>query len=62
MRAEDRESGQWKVWTYSKLQQEVDTVARALLETGLHRHHSVAIIGRNSPYWIISNLATISAG
>lgn len=62
MRSKDLESGEWKVWTYQALEDEVKTVAKSLLEIGLHRHHSVAIIGSNSPYWVIANLASISAG
>ena len=37
-------------------------VGRAFIETGLQRHHSVAIIGANSPEWIICNMAAIMAG
>ena len=40
----------------------IQTVAKAFIETGLHRHHSVAIIGSNSPHWVIANLAAINAG
>jgi len=62
MKAKDKTSGEWKLWTYQQMQEEVTTVAKAFLETGLHRHHSVAIIGSNSPQWVIANLAAISAG
>ena len=55
-------TGEWKQWTYQNLDEEVQTVGKAMLEIGLHRHHSVAIIGSNSPHWIIANFATISAG
>ena len=40
----------------------MQTVAKAFIETGLHRHHSVAILGYNSPQWVIANMAAISAG
>jgi len=61
MRQKDAE-GQWRQWTYQNLDEEVQIVAKALIEIGLHRHHSVAIMGSNSPHWIIANLAAISAG
>jgi len=61
MRQKD-EAGQWRQWTYQNLDEEVQIVAKALIEIGLHRHHSVAIMGSNSPHWIIANLAAISAG
>ena len=32
------------------------------IHLGLARHHSVAIIGANSPEWVISDLAAIFAG
>jgi len=54
--------GEWKTWTYSQFYEESQTIARAFIETGLHRHHSVAIIGDNSPYWIMANMAAIIAG
>jgi len=55
-------TGEWQLWTYQQLWEEVTTVAKAFIETGLHRHHSVAIIGSNSPHWVIANLAAINAG
>ena len=50
MRLKDTDSTEWKEWSYQALEEEVNTVARALLEIGLHRHHSVAIVGDNSPH------------
>ena len=61
MRQKD-EAGVWRQWTYQNLDEEVQIVGKALIEIGLHRHHSVAIMGSNSPHWIIANLAAISAG
>ena len=56
-------TGEWTSWTYQKLQTDVTTVSKALIETGLHRHHCVVIIGNfNCPHWVISHLAAISAG
>jgi hypothetical protein len=36
--------------------------AKAFIEAGLHRHHSVAIVAANCPQWVICNLAAIMAG
>ena len=33
-----------------------------LIPIGLTRHHSVAIMGNNTPEWVISDLAAIFAG
>lgn len=38
------------------------TCAKAFLKLGLERHHSVAILGFNSPEWFIADLAAIHAG
>ena len=63
LRAADEDGlGQWKEWSYEGLLQEVEVVARALIESGLQRHHSVAILGGNSPQWVIAHLAAIFAG
>ncbi|XP_023330627.1 very long-chain-fatty-acid--CoA ligase bubblegum [Eurytemora carolleeae] len=56
------EAGTWKTWNYNQLYEEIQVVGRAFIETGLQRHHSVAIIGANSPEWIICNMAAIMAG
>ena len=54
---------EWSTWTYKRLASEVQNVSKALIETGLHRHHCVVIIGLyNCPLWVISHLAAISAG
>ena len=38
-------------------------VGRALIETGLHRHHSAVTVGLyNCPLAVIAHLAAISAG
>ena len=62
MKGCDKISGQWTSWTYQQLQADVTVLAKAMIETGLHRHHSVAVIGYNYPHWVISNMAAISAG
>ena len=57
-----RRGGEWVSWTYDQYLNETQLIARALINIGLKRHHSVIIIGRNSPEWVISNLAAIFAG
>ena len=42
---------------------QVTRVGRALIETGLHRHHSAVTVGLyNCPLAVIAHLAAISAG
>ena len=62
MKAKDKLSGEWNTWNYKQLQTDGTTAAKAMIETGLQRHHSVAILGYNSPQWVIANMAAISAG
>lgn len=47
---------------YREYESTVRIVAKAFLKLGLERHHSVCIIGYNSPEWFISDLAAIYAG
>ena len=53
-----KRSGEWVKWTYEKYLNEVQMVARAYINIGLHRHHSVVLLGSNSPEWVIGNLAS----
>ena len=53
---------EWEKWTYEKYLSDVNLVARAYINIGLHRHHSVVLLGANSPEWVIGNLAAIFAG
>ena len=57
-----RREGEWLTWTYDQYLNETQLIARAFINIGLHKHRSVAIIGSNSPEWVISNLAAIFAG
>ncbi|XP_058801223.1 very long-chain-fatty-acid--CoA ligase bubblegum-like [Phymastichus coffea] len=54
--------GQRTTITYKEYEAQVRTVAKAFLHLGLERHHSVCILGFNSPEWFISDLAAIYAG
>ena len=63
MKARNIVTGEWSSWSYGKLATDVQVTSRALIETGLHRHHCVVIIGMyNCPTWVISHFAAISAG
>ncbi|CAB4060694.1 ACSBG [Lepeophtheirus salmonis] len=53
---------EWISWTYEQYLKEVNTVAKSFIHLGLHRHHSVAILGNNSPEWIVSDVAAIFSG
>ena len=52
----------WHEWTYQQYFDEAKIVAKAFIKLGLRRHHSVCILGFNSPEWFISQLAAIIAG
>ncbi|XP_033218874.1 very long-chain-fatty-acid--CoA ligase bubblegum-like isoform X2 [Belonocnema kinseyi] len=54
--------GKRKSFTYREYENNVRTVAKAFLKLGLERHHSVCILGFNSPHWFIADLAAIYAG
>ncbi|XP_066996570.2 very long-chain-fatty-acid--CoA ligase bubblegum isoform X2 [Anabrus simplex] len=55
-------NGKWRKITYGEYERAVRTCAKAFLKLGLKRHHSVCILGFNSPEWFISDLAAICAG
>ena len=52
----------WHEWTYQQYWDEAKIVAKAFIKLGLERHHSVCILGFNSPEWFIGQLAAIMAG
>lgn len=55
-------NGKRTMYTFQEYESTVRIVAKAFLKLGLERHHSVCIIGYNSPEWFISDLAAIYAG
>ena len=57
-----KRNGEWKTWTYERYVREVELAARGFIHVGMSRHRSVAIIGQNSPEWVISDLAAIFSG
>ena len=50
-----KRNGEWKTWTYERYVREVELAARGFIHVGMSRHRSVAIIGQNSPEWVISD-------
>nr|CAD7198611.1 unnamed protein product [Timema douglasi] len=54
--------GTWQQITFRDYRTAVRTCSKAFLKLGLKRHHSVCILGFNSPEWFISDLAAIHAG
>ena len=57
-----KRGAEWKTWTYERYLREVQLAARGFIHIGMNRHHSVAIIGSNTPEWVICDLAAIFAG
>ncbi|XP_011693224.1 PREDICTED: very long-chain-fatty-acid--CoA ligase bubblegum [Wasmannia auropunctata] len=55
-------NGKRTTYTFQEYESTVRIVAKAFLKLGLERHHSVCIIGFNSPEWFIADLAAIYAG
>ncbi|XP_014226106.1 very long-chain-fatty-acid--CoA ligase bubblegum isoform X1 [Trichogramma pretiosum] len=55
-------TGKRTTYTYREYEQQVRQVAKAFLHLGLERHHSVCILGFNTPQWFISDIAAIYAG
>ena len=53
---------EWLEWTYQDYWNEARIVAKAFIKLGLQRHHSVCILGFNSPEWFIAQLGAIMAG
>ena len=41
---------------------ETRSVAKAFIKLGLKRHHSVGILGFNSPEWFLADLGAVFAG
>jgi len=52
----------WLEWTYQQYWDEAWLAAKAFIKLGLEPHHSVCILGFNSPEWFITQLGAIMAG
>ncbi|CAL4081855.1 unnamed protein product, partial [Meganyctiphanes norvegica] len=57
-----KREGKWKYWTFADYYEESRIVGKAFIKLGLDRFHGVAIMGANSPEWILSSLGCILAG
>lgn len=51
-----------KTWSYKKLAKTISLLGAGLLDKGVSHGEKVAVIGPNSPGWIIAYFAVISAG
>jgi acyl-CoA synthetase (AMP-forming)/AMP-acid ligase II len=57
-----KRSGAWSEITWSAYRDSVRLVGRALIRLGVEPGKGVAIVGFNSPEWVIADLAAIYAG
>jgi len=49
-------------WTYGELAADVDTVARALLASGIARGERIGLLAGNRAEWVLTDLAAMSIG
>eukprot|EP00742_Colponemidia_sp_Colp-10_P001646 GILJ01001765.1.p1 GENE.GILJ01001765.1~~GILJ01001765.1.p1 ORF type:complete len:678 (+),score=107.76 GILJ01001765.1:41-2074(+) len=56
-----KRKGNWIKWTWQKYHDDSKKFARALVSMGATRRDGVAILGFNSPEWLIANLGAIYA-
>ncbi len=57
-----KRDGQWFTMSYGEVKSAIAAVASSLLDAGLPRGSAVAIIGDNSPEWVIVYLAVMFSG
>jgi long-chain acyl-CoA synthetase len=48
--------------TYAQVHQQSEDLASRLLELGIRKGESVAVLGENSPHWVLAYLAIVSIG
>src|SRR6478672_6056773 len=58
----EKEFGIWHEFSWAEYRDQVRLIALGLVELGLQRGEVVAIIGRNRPNWLWSELAAHSIG
>lgn len=51
----------WQEWTWKQYWDESKMAAKAFIKLGLRPHHSVCILGFNSPEWFFAQLGAIMA-
>ena len=54
--------GVWQNWTWQQTAQEVRQLAAAISALALPRNSHIALLSKNCPHWIISDLAIMMAG
>jgi len=54
--------GQWKSYTFSNVQENVNRVSQLLLNLGLHGDDKIAIIANNCPEWNFTDLGALQLG
>ena len=57
-----KRDGAWRTTTWSAYRRDAYRVGRALLKLGVPRGSGIAIIGYNSPEWLITDIGAILAG
>ena len=57
-----KRNDEWLKWTYDRLYQDVNKVAKGFIKLGLQKHFGVGIMGFNSPEWTMAKLGAIQAG
>ena len=57
-----KQDSRWQPTTWKTYAEQVRTVARALIASGLPKHGTVAILGFNRPEWVIFDHAAMMAG
>eukprot|EP01135_Chromosphaera_perkinsii_P003653 Nk52_evm32s250 gene=Nk52_evmTU32s250 len=55
-------NGEWQTWSYQRYWDESKSCAKAMIKVGVQKYHGVAIIGFNSPEWLISYMGGIMCG
>ena len=57
-----KRNDEWLEWSYQQYWDEAKIAAKAFIKLGLAPHHSVCILGFNSPEWFFAQLGAIMAG
>ena len=58
----EKEFGIWQAFTWSEYLERVRNFSLGLVELGLERGKTVAIVGDNRPEWVIAEIAAVAAG
>jgi len=58
----EKEYGIWQTWTWAETEREIEALALGLINLGVDAGDSIAIIGRNRPYFYWSMVAAQCVG